>query len=203
MFLFDLNLHIYTLDGIRLPSITGLLKSEGYIDCVFYDERGRERGQEVHRTCHLDDIDDLVEESVSDEIMGYLSGWRKFKADNGYTHIRAEIPMYHAIKRFAGTPDRDCEVKGHRAIVEIKSGSLAPWTAIQTALQQLLCEDEDRRAGLQHLLRKRYAVHLPGNSTYKLIEYKDRTDRAVAESLILSYKWKRNNLRGNYDDSDN
>jgi hypothetical protein len=98
--------HVYTLpDGSRLPSITEILKAEGFIDTTFYDEWSRDKGSMVHLACHYDITNELDEESLDDEIRPYLEAFRKFMKESGFKVERSEVPGINTTYFYAGTPD--------------------------------------------------------------------------------------------------
>ena len=126
--------HIYTYEGQRLESVTGILKAEGFIDVTWYDDWSRDRGSYVHEARHLDDIGDLDEDTLDPVIVPYLEAWRKFKRESGFVVEQSEVPMASKDYRFAGKPD----VIGHfpagtlrRAAVELhpnETYKLIPYT---------------------------------------------------------------------------
>lgn len=104
---FDGGRHIYRDElGFVLPSVTGILKSEGFIDTTFYTEHGRDRGSMVHLACHYDDIDDLDETTLDIQIEPYLKAYRRFKSETGFIVEKSECAMRSTIYGFAGTPDK-------------------------------------------------------------------------------------------------
>lgn len=104
---FDDGRHIYRDElGFVLPSVTGILKSEGFIDTTYYTEHGRDRGSGVHLACHYDDIDDLDEDTLDPQISPYLAAYRRFKSETGFMVEKSEQPMRSTIHGFAGTPDK-------------------------------------------------------------------------------------------------
>jgi hypothetical protein len=183
---FDPETHTYTLNGERLPSITQILKGEGFIDTAFFTEYGRDRGSIVHRITHWHDTGELDPESVDPALEGYLSAWRKFRAESGFKPYIIEQPMASEVYRFAGTPDRIGVMDGDDAIPEIKTGEVQPWTGLQTAAQEILY---GKRA-------KRYAVRLTEDGKYKLIPFTDRNDRGVFLAAVSCFWWKRANMKG-------
>jgi hypothetical protein len=118
--------HLY--EGGRLPSTTGILKAEGFIDARFYTEESRTRGTYVHLATHYDDSGELDEGTVDPDIMPYLEAWRKFKAESGFIVERSEVPMKSSLYHYAGTIDRiGTFPKGNtkRAAVELhKDGNI-------------------------------------------------------------------------------
>ena len=114
--------HAYYLDGVRLPSVTQILKAEGFIDARFYDEHSRERGRIVHLACEYDDLGELDDDSLDPEIAPYVEAWRRFKQESGFVIASVEVPLVSTKHRYAGKPDvRGSFPKGslRRAAVEL------------------------------------------------------------------------------------
>jgi hypothetical protein len=185
---FDEANHVYTLDGEAVPSVTQILKAEGFIDDSFYDEYSRDRGTAVHKAIHLHNNDDLDEESLDPVIAPYLEAWKKFKRETGLVVSESEKAFASERYRFAGTidvlgtfPDTTC------IILDIKTGGPAPWHGLQLSAYDIL----QWAVG-----RKRYGVYLSGEGTYKLNQYKDRQDREIFLSALSCYHWKHNHKIG-------
>lgn len=112
--------HIYTADGRRLESVTGILKAEGFIDDRWFTEEARERGSFVHLARHLDDMGELDEESLDPVIVPYLEAWRRFRRESGFVVERSEVPGMSSSYLYAGTPD----VIGHFPKGNLKRGAV-------------------------------------------------------------------------------
>jgi len=97
--------HLYHHEGARLPSVTGILKDEGFVDTTFFNDHARERGSLVHLATHLDDIGELDESSIDPVIAPYLEAWRRFRRESGFVIEISEKPMRSSIYGYAGTPD--------------------------------------------------------------------------------------------------
>lgn len=102
---FDEESHVYTYQGNRLPSVTGILKDEGFIDIAWYDEWSRDKGSHVHTAIEYDLTGELDEENLDDEIRPYLSAFRKFMAESGFKVQRSEIPQMSTTYHYAGKSD--------------------------------------------------------------------------------------------------
>ena len=118
--------HIYTdarVDGVgRLyPSVTTILKAEGFIDTRFYDDWSRDRGSMIHLATAYDDAGELDEENLDPVILPYLKAWRRFRKESGFVPEQIEPPMMSTAYKYAGTPDRIGELPGRikRAAVEL------------------------------------------------------------------------------------
>ncbi len=112
--------HRYTLNGVSLESVTGILMSEGFIDAQFYTEYGRTRGSYVHKARHLDDTGDLDETTIDPVIAPYLEAWRRFKRESGFVVDQSEVPLANALYKYAGRPD----VIGHFPTGIMKRGAV-------------------------------------------------------------------------------
>jgi len=103
---FEKEGHVYTApDGSHPPSITEILKSEGFINNDWWDDWSRDKGSAVHLACHYDLSGELDEESLDDEIRPYLYAFRKFLAQSGFKVERSEVPAINKTYGYAGTPD--------------------------------------------------------------------------------------------------
>ena len=96
---FEPDGHIYTSNGQTLPSITQILKAEGFIDTTFYNEWARDKGSMVHLACHYDVTGCLDEDSLDDEIRPYLAGFRRFMAESGFKVDKSEVPGVNTTHR--------------------------------------------------------------------------------------------------------
>lgn len=130
--------HIYTdarVDGVgRLyPSVTTILKAEGFINTAYYDDWSRDRGSMIHLATAYDDQGELDEETLDPVIIPYLDAWRKFRKESGFAPEKIEPPLMSTVYRYAGTPDRIGELPGRikRAAVELHDDGtykLVPFT---------------------------------------------------------------------------
>lgn len=187
---FDPVEHRYYLNDRRVIGLTEALGSVGIKPPLVGIpqstlERVRERGTRIHLLTQLDDENDLGEYAPEDE--GYLSAWRKFKAEHDYRPEIIEQFFIHPLYFFGGIPDRGCYLGAKKATLEIKTtvAGVEPWVDIQTALQCSLLRDV---AGFNSEIRA--AVALFEDGTYEFKTFKDH--RAIALGLsavaIANYK---------------
>jgi len=97
--------HVYTANGVIVPSITQILTAEGFINTDWFDEWSRDKGSMVHMAIHYDISNDLNEAILDDEIVPYLTAFRKFMAESGFKVERSEVPAINTTYSYAGTPD--------------------------------------------------------------------------------------------------
>lgn len=183
----------YFHNGRRVPSVTEILKNASLIDTRWYSEETAWRGSVVHECTRLDDLGDLDESSVPPEVQGYLDAWRRAKEDFGFTRFD-EIEEERTCSEFGGRPDRIVDGR----VVDLKSGTLQPATAIQLAAYAYLA---DRMNWLERL-----GIELHDDGTYKPFVFsirEHRQDRALFFSALGIHNWKL--LKGvyRYDTTDN
>ena len=102
---FETEEHKYTYKGKRLPSITQILKAEGFIDDTWYNDWARDKGSHVHAAVHYDILGTLDEDDLDPEIVPYLKAFRKFMKESGFKVEKSEVPGVNTVYGFAGTPD--------------------------------------------------------------------------------------------------
>lgn len=188
MIQFDPSTHTYTLNGVVVPSVTQILRECGIIDTSRYAPGSAERGTAVHLACQLHDENDLDEASLDPQIVPYLEGWRRFIKECAFEPQSIEQIVVSGTYGYAGTLDRTGLLYGRPAILDIKSGSPEPWASLQLAGYAEALGEPNRR---------RLAVHLPGDGTYRLHEYRDPSDRRVFLSAVAVCQWKNLKLKGN------
>lgn len=126
-FLFDEATHIYTLDGVVIPSVTEICAP---ITCGKYPpvgvvQQAAARGSRVHELCALYDMDALPDEIESD-LVGYVKAWAAFCRDYKPVWQYIERPLHGEIdagQPFAGTLDRIGVIDGFNRVVDIKTTS--------------------------------------------------------------------------------
>ena len=126
--------HQYTHNGLPLPSVTGILKAEGFIDTAFFDDWSRDRGSMVHLATAYDDAGELDEDTIDPAIAPYIEAWRKFRRESGFVTEASEVSLRSTLYRFAGTIDTIGHFPGRsisRAAVELHNDGtykLIPFT---------------------------------------------------------------------------
>lgn len=190
---FDEPTHTYTLDGVRLPSVTQVLKplyNFAGIDPEVLRAKA-ELGTAVHRACELLDNDDLDEESDDGRaalvpIAGYLAGYKLFKAEKRLSIIANEKRMHHPVHRYAGQIDRSYAMGGHVWDVDLKSTvSMSPIVGLQTAAYTEMFRAHGRKNPA-----RRGALQLFPEGRYKLHEFTDPADFSVFLSLLTVQRFK-------------
>lgn len=185
MITFDPTTHTYTLDGHPAPSNTTVLQDMGFIDTTWFTAYGRARGKMVHKVIHWNLTGELDEASIDPVIRGYFDAWLAFEKDTGFVPTEIEKPLGSLLYRFCGTPDYIGMLYDHDAVVDVKTGAVAPWTGLQLAGYEILAERP----------LKRYALALTEDGKYSLKPFTDRQDRQIFLAALACWWWQRNNGR--------
>jgi hypothetical protein len=176
----------FLLEGRPIPRLTEVLQGLGIVDYNAIPKNVREfalhRGSMVHRATELWDLGTLREETLDPVLAPYLDGWRKAVHDLNLAWENIEVRRINRIYWFVCKPDRDGTMDGEPVVCEIKTGAVAPFTALQTAGQAACIQGGEKY--------KRIAIGLPGDGTYKLHRFTDRNDRALILGAISLFNWK-------------
>lgn len=182
---FEPDGHKYFLAGAELPSVTRVLADMGFVDTSFFTPGSAQRGTYVHFACELDDIGELMEETLDPALLPYLYAWRAFKQDSMFAADKIEHRVCSEMYRFAGTVDRVGKLNGHDAIIDIKSGAVLPVTALQIAGYEIAISKK-------HRPYKRYAVQLKDDGTYRVHPFTDPQDRHIFLAAVSCWHWQNN-----------
>lgn len=201
-FTFDEASHTYTLDGARLPSVTGIL-APIKPDFTRVDpgvlEAKRALGVAVHLACELDDLDELDEAGTDPVVMAHVAGWRRFKADTGAAILANEQRLYHPTLRYAGTLDRLAylrvrdEAQASTWILDLKTGSEPhPSFGVQLCgYQMLLAAQPQPLAPLDGV--RRATVHLDDTGAYRFHRFTNPGDEATFIACLTIARWREAN----------
>lgn len=187
----DEETHVYTVNGVEVPSVTQVLASVGIVDYSFLGadrEVYLTRGRAIHVATHYDDEGDLDDTTLQPEHLPYLQAWRKFRFDSGFIPSRIEVPHYNPMWHYCGTPDRVGLMGDEACLVDLKSGTAPWWVAIQTAAYATFFEQPGRF--------RRIGVELHDDGTYRRIDFACRDflrDFRVFQAALVVYQAKRTN----------
>lgn len=193
MLTFDEPTHRYTLDGAVVPSVTGILKASGLIDFSGIPEAtleaARVRGTRVHQACHFLNEDDLdLDQFRIDfpDYVGYVEGWIKFVAENGFVPIVNEGRIASRRHQIAGTFDTFGHMDGCGALIDYATGHpLDVSKDYQTAAyfglalewaEEPECDPRLREYLVNEKVIRRFAVQLKRTGDYQLHPYTDPSD---------------------------
>lgn len=190
---FDDVTHTYRIDGRIVPSVTTVIASAQLSN--FNGTRGLDwyldRGRAFHLAAQLWDEGDLDDDSVDPEIRGQLDAYiacRELVGD-AWDTLDIEVPRFHRLYGFAGTPDRHILWHGQPAIVDLKTGSPAKWHAIQTAAYAELIRTSTPTAGpLTDVAR--FSLYCATDGTWKMQAHEATDDWGVFASALAVYNWR-------------
>lgn len=190
---FDDGPHIYTLDGIKAPSVTTLMKplSEavyGTVDRAVLNNAAS-RGTAVHNA--IENWIDYGIEDITPELGGYFDGflawYQKFKPEI----LGSECRVYHKTLRYAGTVDLPCIIDGKQTMVDVKTTS-----ALITMLARVQLEAYVR-AYESHgeMFEQKAILHLKkdGTFTMELYPMRDREAWTTFSALLTVSNYIQNN----------
>ena len=173
---FDPERHIYTVDGVPLPSVTEVCRFLAYdfkSAQPWLAEAAARRGTAVHEACALIDYGEEPDETP--EIAGYLKAYRRFLADYRPEWELIEHPMGDVELGFAGTLDRFGYLNSAPVLADLKTGQLhdALLSAQLVGYSELLYKE---RGYIPSML---FALKLSDDGTYEL--------RDVAASRLFEH----------------
>lgn len=184
MLTFDEATHTYRLDGVVVPSVTTIMKPLYNFDFVseLTLEIASKRGVEVHKACEMYDLDDLDESSLDGwKWINYFKAWKRFREESGYVPHLTEKQVHHPTLKFAGTLDSAGVMNGEEVVIDRKTtASLSSAIGVQLAAYDEALRQEDPKQPK----RKRYAVQLRPDGTYRLQPYEKSTDWTTFVALI-------------------
>lgn len=121
--------HIYTKNGIVLPSVTQIMQPlyeavYGKADMNASDN-GKSKGKEIHRA--IDDYCEFGMIDISEEYRPYLDNFIRYIDEHQYEIVASEVMLYHPVYNYAGTIDIIVtNKKGEYGLIDNKTGDLQP-----------------------------------------------------------------------------
>ena len=189
---FSPSRHVYTLDGMRIPSVTQVIDPLMPFDRIPLEVRREAllRGELVHKLTELWDKmvalpEDILEEAKSGGLLGYVHAWAKFEREMSVEILACEVRVYHMAYRYAGTLDRIARLNGEIALLEIKTGALQPEYQLQTAAYM-----EAYNEGDSNKIRARFVVQLAEDGAYHVKQHKDKADFDVFKAALTIQNWR-------------
>jgi hypothetical protein len=199
---FDSIPHRYTLDGVPVPSVTGILKAMGLIDFSGIPESileaARVRGTIVHQALHYLNEGDLDFEQFRIDFpnyVGYVEGWLSFVAQRNFLPILNEHRVASRRYQVAGTLDCLGLLDGQAVLLDFATGrptDVCKW--LQTAAYEVLARewasDDPALASFfaAHAFVKRYAVALHRDGTFTLEAYPAPGDAREFLALVTAHQ---------------
>ena len=208
IFEFREDIHEYKVDGVRVPSVTEILRE--WIEIEIYGtkyfvninngvaipseqfRRLQEFGRAVHKGGKfiLKGLG-LNWSALADSLKESLKQLQKWVEEFRAKPVLVEEPLYSKIYGYAGTPDFIGHIKGNKflTIVDIGTGMLTMKGYQTSAYEQLFRENERYRGKIE-----RVALSVPRNGdSYKPIPLNNRKDWKLFYSKF--YIWKEGEVR--------
>jgi hypothetical protein len=182
--------HTYELDGVRVPSVTGVLHRAGLIDFSHVPPSilaaALERGRVVHQAIHFwneRDLDVAAFDRQFPECAPYLHGWITFTEQRRFVPVLNERHVASRRHQVAGTLDCLGLLDGTAVLLDFKTGRPDDVAAdLQTAAYHALAaewaEEDDALARFfaAHPVVRRFAVQLRKDATFRIEAYADPRD---------------------------
>jgi hypothetical protein len=187
---FDPDEHAYYDEKMqRVPGTTSLLEAAGMVcydgipDAVL--NRKAEIGTAAHAASFYYDEGDLDESTVDPVVLGYVNAWKRFRRESDF---EPEFIEYRGVSEVDGmkygwTLDRTGLLFKRRSLLELKcTANVEPSWGPQTSAYEMAVRRIGNGAGP---FRRRIAVWLKPNGTYRLISYSEVQDFQIFK-LALS-----------------
>ena len=166
---FDERKHIYSIDGVFIPSVTTIMRPlsnelyRGIDEAVL--SRAAERGSAVHTA-----IENLMTYGIEDipmEYEGYLKAFKSWRDEYKPEVHALETRVHHKAFHYAGTVDMVCTIGGKTTIVDYKTSA-----QVNSCLTGVQLEAYSRAYASNFFNAEAKAIlHLKRNGSYDFIEY--------------------------------
>jgi hypothetical protein len=196
---FEPATHTYELDGVIVPSVTGILQASDLIDFSSVPpsvlDRARLRGSAVHQAIHYYNERDLDVDRFCLEFPAfgpYLRAWIAFTEQRKFVPKLNEHRVASRVHQVAGTIDCLGVLDGHGALLDFATGRPEDVSKdLQTAGYHLLAREwasEDPELHkffvLHGLVLRRYAVALKRDGSFSVHAYADPSDARTFIVLV-------------------
>lgn len=171
---FDEASHTYRYGDTVVPGVTSILAPltnfAGIPPAILAAKA--DLGRRVHLACELLDDDDLDEDSIEDDVAGYLQAYRLFKTETRAEILLNEQRVFDPLYNFAGTLDRVYRLDGFKWLTDLKTCIATPMSAgPQTAAYMRALGDTT--------VTRRAALRLRPDGTYRFERLTDPDDWAA------------------------
>jgi hypothetical protein len=182
----------YAFGGVRKPSVTETLQLSGWVDFSGIAPEvllnAADRGTWTHGATALVDEGDFDWEQVPCDRWGkpqpswisYVRAYERFRSEHDLSITLREAVVKNEALQIVGALDIDCVMDGAPSVIEIKTpAEVKPSWPLQLAAYAL-CLDGPRR---------KYALRLRRDGTYRLDEFRDPNARSLflaAHTTVLA-----------------
>jgi hypothetical protein len=183
--------HQYFFGDRELLGVTRVLDLVGITDfsAPWFSDWHRDRGAMVHQMVALENEGALDEGTLDERLVGYLTGYRLFRAEVGGEVERSETLVSDLTIGAAGTLDlivqHSADHALRRRLFDIKPADY-PATSIQLAAYARMAKSlYDRPVAFS-----RAALVIPGDGTYRVIPYDDPHDEQTFLAALRVAHWQ-------------
>jgi hypothetical protein len=201
-FRFDATTHSYYLGNEKLAGVSSILRYAGFNDMSFVNAEVLQKAQGFGNAGHLMtayyDKRTLDEKALDENLVPYLSGYKKFLNDYEVNVLEIEMPVYSKKWKCAGMLDRIAELnwKGKRvlSLPDLKfTATMSSAIKVQTAGYRLMFQEMTGKR-----IQQRLGVQILPD-TYKVFPYDDVIDeRTFLACLTIRAFKKLNNIKPTY-----
>lgn len=186
-FEFDPIKHIYSINGVKIPSATQVIGRVLYPnEFRFVDEETMERASELGSNVHSALEHDFPDPLTDEELHCYNEA-KRILAKHDIVPLMRETRFYSTMG-YAGTLDLYCLMDGEPTIIDYKTGSTV--NKEKVAWQQSMYKNGLLERGMP--VKNIYALHIPKKGKGKLIELTAK-NKIEIEWLMTAYKERMTN----------
>jgi hypothetical protein len=159
---FDYASHAYSIDGVRVPSVTQVLRD--VLSPVQFGEQWHlDRGSANHAIyAMLADGVDPASIECDERSKPYMAGWLAWRDMWKPDAMQSEVRLHHPAMRYAGTADLVTRINGEPTIIDYKQ-TAGPLDALQMAGYALAYEATRRYAEINQAA----TLQIDGSGGYK------------------------------------
>lgn len=147
--------------------VTRTLSAANLISSLEVTAEILERGSQVHLACKFLDQFDFDRRTLPHRVRGFVNAWKRFRDENSFRPRYIEHFVENEKYNIRGTLDRAGPIAGiksvPRAIVEIATGTLLPYKALQMSAYGFLLDPKK--------IFRRIGVELHEDATYRMEEF--------------------------------
>ena len=125
--------HAYYYDGVKIPSVTQILREAGYTDTDFIPSEFADRGTFIHAITELADMQIIDYSIIPGEWVSFVHAYEEFLADKRPSIVETEELVLRELngRVYAGRRDRLLDISGVYYGADYKTGNYAKWHPLQ------------------------------------------------------------------------
>jgi len=180
--------HIYRNDGIEIPSVTQILKAEGFLGWQSGDEYYLLRGQYVHEAIRQYFKGTLDIDALLEGVRPYVDSAIEYITVTRYKPEHVELSLFSFAYKYAGTPDV-------WPLRDWKTGGKKTWHILQIAAYYMLAQENNELFLTPSILPMNVYLRpdgkMPKCEPYTISQLLE--GKKVFLSALACYNWKKNN----------